>query len=88
MLAVIKHQQELLCAQVACQGFGQRLIGIFADPQRFCNGGRHERTIHKRGKLDPPDAVREYIDQVCCNVDRKTRLAAAACSGERDQARL
>ena len=79
LLEVVEQQQELALGDV----LGEAVLR----PERLRDRLGHERGVAQRGQADPEDTRLERGHELGGDLQREPRLARAARTGERDEAR-
>ena len=87
MFAVVEDQQDLPTAQKLKQGVEQGSTRLLVHAQDLRHGSRDEGRIGNRRELDEPHACSEAINKRSGDLQRESRLAHAADTHEREQAR-
>ena len=78
MLAVVEDEEQAAVPEIFHQGFDDRPARGFLDPQHARHGLRHEARVVHGCELDQPDAIREFVDQIGADLQRKPALSDAA----------
>ncbi len=86
VLGVVEYEQELPRPQVVLQRLRKAPARLLAEPERRRHRLRDETRVGQRRQLDQPDAVRERFDEFRRNLQRETRLAATARTGQGEEA--
>ncbi len=58
VLAVVEKQQQAFRLQFFTQAVKDRASGVLGYPHRGCHVMRHQRRVHQRAEIDPPDTIR------------------------------
>src|SRR5215211_9478463 len=85
MLTVVEHDQGLLIVQIFLEDLKRRLASFLAETDCRKDRLRNQIRLGERCKFHEPDAMREPVEQIRCDLKRKTRLAGAAGPRERDK---
>jgi hypothetical protein len=86
VLAVVEDHERFPGRHVSRQGVEERLAGDLADTHRARDCRHGEVGVGERRQRGEPDAVGEAVDDFGAELDGEARLAAPACTDERDQA--
>src|SRR5271163_602114 len=87
MLTIVEDDQQLPLAQEFEQRRKKWLIWLLPQTQGSSNGARHKCSVSQRRKFDKPSAILKPVENAGGNLQRKTGLANAAGTNQRQQVR-
>src|SRR5207302_5304460 len=82
MFTVVEHKQKLFRLKCLDEGCEERLSHLLTNAKRRSDQQWYQRWISQRGKLDEPDAILERLLDLCCHLERETRLANSTNANE------
>src|SRR5438270_5942351 len=86
MPTVVQDQQQLARLEMGAERVREGRAGPFLHAKHLRDRRRHQQWIVDRPELHQPDAVAVGIHHFAGHLQRKPRLANAACGNERQQA--
>src|SRR2546428_3277950 len=82
VLAVVQEEQEVSSSDGIHERGDEGPAWLLSYAERGRHLPRNERRVGDRREFDKPDAVFEIVEHVSCKLQRQSRLACAARSGE------